>query len=232
MSHTDVPDARGEEGELRVQSGEAAPVDGGSPSTVQVNGRSGNADGDFDFASPTDAVARIVLQAEELAQGVREVAAREAELQAAEIFSEAETKAREQILEPAATRAAAKSQEIMAKAEEEAEAILAGIRRLFSRTSSDGSEGDDGSVEPTESSPASDSVGAEGRSSVPPPTSAMQRDELEEVMVSAVAPTASSPASDGVGAEGRSSVPPPMSAMQRDQLKEVIARRMGAHYQN
>ena len=221
MSHTDVPDARGEEGEPPVQSDEAVPANGRSASTVKVNGRSRNSDGDFDFASPTDAVARIVLQAEELAQGVREVAAREAELQAEEIFSEAEAKAREQILEPAATRAAAKSQEIMAKAEQEAEAILAGIRRLFSRTSSDGSAGDDSSVAPTESSPARDSVEAEGRSRP------MQRDQLEEETASSVAPTESTPASDGVGAEDRSSLPPPMSSMQRSQLKEVIARRMG-----
>ena len=66
-------------------------------------------------------------------------------------MSEAEAKAREQILEPAATRAAAKSQEIMAKAEQEAEAILAGILRLFSRVSSDTSAGDGSSVAPMES---------------------------------------------------------------------------------
>ncbi len=221
MSQTDVPDGRGEEGEPRVQSGDAAPADRQSSSTVHSNGRSGNADGGIDTASPTDAVAGIVLQAEQLAQGVREVAAREAGLQAAEILSEAETKAREQILEPAATRAAAKSHEIMAKAEQEAEAILAGIRRLFSRTSSDGSAGDDSSAAPTESSPASDSVGAEGRSSP------MKRDQPKEVIASSVAPTESAPAVGVVGAEGRSTVPFPMSPMQRDQLQEVIARRMG-----
>ena len=185
MSHTDVPDARGEEGEPRVQSGEAAPADGQSSSTVNPNGRSGNADGDIGSASPTDAVARIVLQAEQLAQGVKEVAAKEAGLQAAEILSEAETKAREQILEPAATRAAAKSHEIMANAEQEAEAILAGVRRLFG-ISSDGSAGDDSSVAPIESAPASDSVRAEGRSSVPSPMSPIQRDQLKEVIAKRV----------------------------------------------
>jgi hypothetical protein len=187
MPQTDLPDgrgpdARGEEGEPRVQPGESAPVGRQSSSTVHANGRSGKADGGIDSASPTDAVAGIVLQAEQLAQGVREVAAREAELQAAEILSEAEAMAREQILEPAAIRAAAMSQEIMAKAEQEAEAILTGIRRLFSRVSSDESAGDDSFVAPIESAPASDSVGAEGRSSVPPPMSPMQRDQLKEVI--------------------------------------------------
>ena len=182
MSQTDVPDARGEEREPLVQSGEAAPADGRSLSTVNVNGRSGKADGDIDSASPPDAVAKIVLQAEQLAQGVKEIAAREAGLQAAEILSEAETKAREQILEPAATRAAAKSHEIMAKAEQEADAILAGIRRLFGRLSSDGSEGDDSSVVPTVSAPASDGVSAEVRSKVPSPMSPIRRDQLKEVI--------------------------------------------------
>ncbi len=182
MSKKDVPDGRGEEGEPQVQHGEAAPADGQSSSTVNTNGRSRNANDDIDSASPTDAVAGIVLQAEQLAQGVRQVAAREAELQAAEILSEAEAKARQQILEPAATRAAAKSQEIMAEAEEEAEAILAGIRRLFGRVSSDGSKSDDSSVTPTESAPASDSVSAEAHPSVPSPMSAMQRDQLKEVI--------------------------------------------------
>ena len=182
MSKKDVPDGRGEEGEPQVQSGEAAPADGQSSSTVNTNGPSRNADGDIDSVSRTDAVAEIVLQAEQLAQSVREVAAREAELQAAEILSEAETKAREQILEPAATRAAAESQEIMAKAEQEAEAILAGIRRLFGRVSSDGSTSDDSSAAPTESAPASDSVSAEGHASVPSSMSAMQRDQLKDVI--------------------------------------------------
>ncbi len=185
MSEMDARDERGEEGKPRVQAGKAAPADGqssGKSPIVNANGRSGHADGDIDSASATDAVAGIVLQAEQLAQGVREVAAREAELQAAEILSEAENKAREQILEPAATRAAAKSQEIMAKAEEEADAILAGVRRLFSRISGDGSAGDDSSVAPIESAPAVDSVGTEGHSSVPPPMSPMQRDQLKEVI--------------------------------------------------
>ena len=182
MSKKNVPEGRGEEGEPQVQPGEAAPADGQFSSTVNKNGRSRNADGDIDSVSHTDAVAGIVLQAEQLAQSVREVAAREAELQAAEILSEAETKAREQILEPAATRAAAKSQEIMAKAEQEAEAILAGIRRLFGRVSSDGSTSDDSSAAPTESAPASDSVSGEGHPSVPSPMSAMQRDQLKEVI--------------------------------------------------
>ena len=182
MSQTDVPGARGEEDEPLVPSGEAVPEDRQSSSAVHANGRSGKADGSIDSASPTDAVARIVLQAEQLAEGVRKVAAREAELQAAEILSEAEAKAREQILEPAAIRAAAKSQEIMARAEQEAEAIMAGIRRLFGRVSSDGSAGDDSFVEPTESAPASDSVRAEGGPSVPPPMSTMQRDQLKQVI--------------------------------------------------
>ncbi|MCH8186695.1 MAG: hypothetical protein IH862_11400 [Chloroflexi bacterium] len=182
MSRTDVPDAHGDEGDPQVQSGEAAPADGQPSSTVHANGRSGTADGGIGSASPTDAVAKIVLQAEQLAQGVREVAAKEAELQAAEILSEAEAKAREEILEPAATRAAANSQEIMAKAEQEAEAILAGIRRLFSRVSSDGSTGGDSFVTPTESAPASDSVRAGDRPSVPSTMSPMQRDQLKEVI--------------------------------------------------
>lgn len=182
MSQTDVPDARGEEGEPRVQSGEVAPADGPSSSTVHANGRSGNADSDIESASATDAVARIVLQAEQLAQGVREFAAREAEFHAAEIMSAAEAKAREQILEPAATRAAAKSQEIMAKAEQEAEAILAGVQRLFSRMSSDESAGDDSSVAPVEPAPPSDSLRVESRSRVPFPMSPLQRDQLQEVI--------------------------------------------------
>ncbi len=182
MAQTDVPDGRGEEDEPRVQSGEATPADRQSSSTVNANGRSKNAGGGIDSAAPTDAVAGIVLQAEQLAQGVRDVAAREAELQAAEILSEAETKAREQILEPAAIRATAKSQEIMAKAEQEAEAILAGIRRLFSRVPSDESTGDDSSVTPAESAPDSDSVRTEGHSAAPSPMSPMQRDQLKEVI--------------------------------------------------
>ncbi len=182
MAQTDVPDGRGEEDEPRVQSGEAAPADRQSSSTVNANGRSKNADGGIDSASPTDAVAGIVLQAEQLAQGVREVAAREAGLQAAEILSEAESEAREQILEPAATRAATKSQDIMAKAEQEAEAILAGIRRLFSRVPSDESTGDDNSVTPAESVPDGDGVRTEGHSTAPSPMSPMQRDQLKEVI--------------------------------------------------
>lgn len=182
MSKTDVPDGRGEEGEPQIQSGQAAPVDGQSSSSVYANGRSGNADGDVDSASPADAVAKIVLQAEQLAQGVREVAAKEAELQAAAILSEAEAEARRQILGPAATQAAAKTQEIMAKAEQEAEAILAGVRRLFSRVSGEGSAGDDSSGAPTESAPASDSVSAEDHPTVPAPMSPMQRDQLKEVI--------------------------------------------------
>ena len=226
MSQTNGPDARGEEGEPQVQSGGAAAVNGQSSSTVNANGRSANADGDIDSASPTDAVARIVLQAEQLAQGVREVAGREAGLQAAEILSEAETKAKEQILEPAATRAAAKSHEIMAKAEQEAEAILAGIRRLFSRASSDGSAGEDSSVAPTGSAQASDNVGKDD-SSVAPTESAQARENVRDDH-SSVAPTESAPASDSVGAEGGSNVPPPMSPTQREQLKEVITKRVGA----
>ncbi len=181
MPKTDVPDGHVEEGESRVQSGEAAPV-GKQSSTAHANGRSGKADGGIDSASPTDAVAGIVLQAEQLAQGVREVAAREAERQAAEIMSEAEAKARAEILEPAATRAAAKSEEIMARAEQEAEAILAGIQRLFSGGSSDGSADDDSSVPHTESAPASDSVRADALPSVPSPMSPIQRDQLKEVI--------------------------------------------------
>ena len=187
MSQTDVPNGRGpngrgREGEPRVQPGDAALVDRQSSSTVYANGRSGSADGDMDSATPTDAVTKIVLQAEQLAQGVREVAAREAELEATAILSEAEAQAREQILEPAAARAAARSQEIMANAEQEAEAILAGIQRLFSRVSGDGGADDDSSVPPTESAPTSDSVRAEGRPSLPPPMSPMQRDQLKEVI--------------------------------------------------
>ena len=59
---------------------------------------------------------QLTIEAERLAEGLTEEAKREAEKEASRIIADAELKAREQILEPALTEAAAKSRAIIAKA--------------------------------------------------------------------------------------------------------------------
>ena len=181
MTHSDSGGARGDEAEPQVPSGETyADTDIDSSSTVNRNGHDGSAESELSCDSPSDAVAEIVLQAEQLAKGVREVARREADWQTIEILAEAEIKAREQILDPAAAQAALKAQEIMARAEREAEAILSGVQRLFGR----GSDADHGGDSSTVDGPETDDDGAmsEGPPKRPPIISPAQRDQLKEVI--------------------------------------------------
>ncbi len=151
-------------------------------SSPNINGHDheGSAESELSLESPSDAVAKIVLQAEQLAQGIREVAGREAKRQTSEILAKAEIKAREQILEPAAAQAASKSQEIMARAEQEAEAILSGVKRLFARDSDAGHASDSSSVDGPEA--AAHGTTSEGLRKRPPTISPAQRDQLKEVI--------------------------------------------------
>ena len=97
MTHSDNGGGRGDAAE-QLPSGKTTDID--SPSNVNGHGHKGSAESELSRDSPSDAVAEIVVQAEQLAQGVREVALREAKRQTSEILAEAEIKAREQILEP------------------------------------------------------------------------------------------------------------------------------------
>ncbi len=187
MTHSDSGGARGDEAEPQVPSGETeAGTDIGSSSTVSGNGhgngQEGSAESKLSSDSPSDAVAEIVLQAEQLAKGVREVARREADWQTLEILAEAEIKAREQILDPAAAQAASKAQEIMARAEREAESILAGVQRLFGRGSDADLRRDSSAVDEPEA-PANGTT-PEGPRKRPPLMSPAQRDQLKEVIAS------------------------------------------------
>ena len=180
MTHSDSGGARGDEPEPQVPPGATeAGTDIDSSSTVNGNGPEGSPKPELSCA-PSDAVAEIVLQAEQLAQGVREVARREADWQTLEILAEAEIKAREQILDPAAAQAASKAQEIMARAEREAESILSGVQRLFGP----GSDASDAGESSTVDGPAAAANGtaAEGPRERPPIISPAQRDQLKEVI--------------------------------------------------
>ena len=180
MTHSDTGGARGDEAEPQVPSGETeAGTNIGSSSTVNGYGHQGSAESELSCDSPSDPVAEIVLQAEQLAKGVREVARREADWQTLEILAEAEIKAREQILDPAAAHAASKSQEIMARAEQEAEAILSGVQRLFGRGSDADHAGDSSTVDEPE---AAAGTTLEGPRKRPPIISPAQRDQLKEVI--------------------------------------------------
>ena len=181
MTHSDSGGASGDAAEPQIPSGKTkADTDIDSPSNVNGYGHKEIAESELSRDFPSDAVAEIVLQAEQLAQGVREVAGKEAKRQTSEILAEAEIKAKEQILEPAAAQAVSKSQEIMARAEQEAEAILSGVKRLFGRGSDAGYANKGSSVDGPEA--AAHGTTPEGLRKRPPIISPAQRDQLKEVI--------------------------------------------------
>ncbi len=147
MTHSDSGGGRGDEAEPQVPSGEReAGTDVDSSSTVNGYSREGSGESELSCVSHSDAVAEIVLKAEQLAKGVREIARRDADWQTLETLAKAEIKARAQILDPAAAQAASKSQEIIARAEREAEAILSGVKQLFGGGSDADYAGDSSTV--------------------------------------------------------------------------------------
>ena len=181
MTHSDSGGARGAAAEPQVPSEETeAGTDIGSSSNVNGYGHKRSAESEFSCDSPSDAVAEIVLQAEQLAQGVREVAGRQADWRTLEILAEAEIKAREQILEPAAAQARLNSQEIVARAEREAEAILSGVQRLFGRRSDADYAGDSSTLDGPEA--AANGTKSKGPRKRPPLNRPAQRDQLKEVI--------------------------------------------------
>ena len=181
MTDSDTGGACGDEAEPQVASGESeAGTDIDSSSTVNGYRHEGSTESELSCDSNSDAVAEIVLQAEQLGKGIREVAQREADWQTLEVLAQAEIKAREQILEPAAAQAASKSQEIMARAEREAEAILSGVQRLFGRGSDAEYAGDSSTVDGPEAAP--DGTTSERRRKRTPIISPAQRDRLKEVI--------------------------------------------------
>ncbi len=181
MTHSDSGGARGDETEPQVLSEETeADTDIASSSTVNGYGHEGSGESELSCDSLSDAVSEIVLQAEQLAKGVREVAERQADQQTLEILAKAEIKAREQILEPAAAQARLNSQEIMARAEREAEAILSGVQRLFGRGSDADLRPDSSTVDGPEA-PAQGTT-SEGPRKRQPAISPAQRDQLKEVI--------------------------------------------------
>ena len=181
MTCSDRKGARGDDAEPQVPSGESeADPDIDSSSTVNGYRQEGSTESELSCDSNSDPVAEIVLQAEQLAKGIREVAQREADRQTLAILAEAEIKAREQILEPAAAQAASKSQEIMARAEREAEAILSGVQRLFGRGSDAEYAGDSSTVDGPEAAP--DGTTSERPRKRTPIISPAQRDRLKEVI--------------------------------------------------
>ena len=181
MTLSDSGVARGAAAEPQVLSRETeAGADIGSSSTVNGYVHEGSGESELSCDSPSDAVAEIVLQAEQLAKGVREVAGRQADWRTLEILAKAEIKAREQILEPAAAQARLYSQEIMASAEREAEAILSGVQRLFGRGSDVDHAGDSLTVDGPEA--AANGMVEEGPRNLPPLISPAQRDQLKAVI--------------------------------------------------
>ena len=71
---------------------------------------------------------QLVAEADKLAGGIREDAAREAQAQAAKIRADAEAKAREEILEPARAAADEKARAIVAEAEGQAQDVVGKAR--------------------------------------------------------------------------------------------------------
>jgi hypothetical protein len=134
-------------------------------------------------------------------------------------LAKAEIKAREQILEPAAAQAASKSQEIIARAEQQAEAILSGVKQLFGRGSDAANPNDSSSVDGPEAD--DDGTTSEGLPKPPPIISRVQRDQLD-----AANPNDSSSvdgpeaAADGTTSEGLPKPPPIISRAQRNQLRQ------------
>ena len=93
-------------------------------------------------------------------------------------MAKAEIKAREQILEPAAAQAASKSQEIIARAEQQAEAILSGVKQLFGRGSDAANPNDSSSVDGPEAD--DDGTTSEGLPEPPPTINKAERDQLRQ----------------------------------------------------
>ena len=181
MTRSDSGGARGDEAEPQVPSGETeAGADTDSSRTVNGYRHEGSTESELSCDSHSDEVAEIVLQAEQLAQGVREVAERQADRQTLEILAKAEIKAREQILEPAAAQARLNSEEIIARAEREAKAILSGVQRLFGRGSDSDYADDSSTVDGPEA--AANGKGSEGPLRLSLPMSTVQRDHLKEVI--------------------------------------------------
>ena len=181
MTFSDNGAARGAAAELQIPSTETeAGTDIESSSTVNGSGHQRSAESGLSCDSHSDAIGEIVLQAEQLAKGVREVARRQADRQTLEILAKAELKAREHILEPAAAQARLNSQEIIARTEREAEAILSGVQRLFGRASDSDYADDSSTVGGSEA--AANGRSSEGPRKLPPPMSTVQRDQLKEVI--------------------------------------------------
>ena len=178
MTHSDSGGARGDEAGPQVPP--EAGTDIGSSSTVNGYRNGGSAEPELSGDSPSDAVAEIVLQAEQLAKGVREVAGRQADWQTLEILAEAEIKAREQILEPAAAQARLKAQEIIVRAEREAKAILSGVQGLFCSAFDADYAGDSSTVDGPKA--AVNGTTSKGPRKHPPTISPAQRDQLKEVI--------------------------------------------------
>ena len=180
MTRSDRKGARGDDAEPQVPSGESeADTDIDSSSTVNGYRQEGSTESELSCDSNSDPVAEIVLQAEQLGKGIREVAQREAVRQTLAILAEAEIKAREQILEPAAAQAASESKELLARAEREAEAILSGVQRLFGR-SSDADYADDSSTVdgPKATANGTKSKGPRNRPQLMSPA---QRDQVNDI---------------------------------------------------
>lgn len=183
MTAPDSGDARRDQTEPQDPSGETQAPTGIAPSSI-VNGHrhQRSTESELSRDSRSDPVAELALKAEQLFQAVREVARREADQQTTEILAAAEIKAREQILDPAAARAASKTQEIMARAEREAKAMLSGVEQLFGRGSDADNAGENSTVDGPEA--AANGRTQEGPRKRPPLMSPAQRDQLKEVIAS------------------------------------------------
>ena len=183
MTAPESGDARRDQTEPQDPSGETQAGTDIAPSSI-VNGHrhQRSTESELSRDSRSDPVAELALKAEQLFQAVREVARREADQQTTEILAAAEIKAREQILDPAAARAASKTQEIMARAEREAKAMLSGVEQLFGRGSDADNAGENSTVDGPEA--AANGRTPEAPRKRPPLMSPAQRDQLKEVIAS------------------------------------------------
>lgn len=131
---------------------------------------------------------QLTIEAERLAEGLTEEAKREAEKEASRIIADAELKAREQILEPALTEAAAKSRAIIAKAEQQAQQISVAVRELMDRVIDKiNSEAADLNDLLPDSEKTSKGPATNHQPSRPPPRLSEQRELLKEVLAKRLA---------------------------------------------
>ena len=133
--------------------------------------------------TPLDALDQLIVQGERLAEGVKGIARQGAEQQAAKILGQAEIKAWKQIIQPAQADAAAKSREIMAKGEEEAEHILATIREVCNNIRDQATPAFCNSdATDVESEDSIESAGSNGEQRRPLSMDARQREVLKDVI--------------------------------------------------